>query len=79
MRGIKLTSDLVDAKTGKVVAEAGTKLTPRAGRASWPRTGLKEQLVADEDLVGRYVADDIINEETGEIYRRGRRRDDRGS
>src|SRR4030095_10971493 len=30
--------------------------------------GLKEQLVTVEDLAGRYVASDIINESTGEIY-----------
>ena len=29
-KGQKLTFDLVDAKTGKVVAENGSKLTPRA-------------------------------------------------
>src|SRR5207302_11185732 len=31
-RGAKLNTDLVDAKTGKVKAEAGTKLTPRMAR-----------------------------------------------
>src|SRR3546814_6114633 len=32
MRGVKLISDLVDAETGKVVAEAGTKMTPRTSK-----------------------------------------------
>ncbi len=67
MRGVKLIADLVDAKTGKVVAEAGTKMTPRLAR-KLQEAGLKEQLVAAEELVGRYVAADIINEQTGEIY-----------
>src|SRR5258706_4829658 len=29
LRGVKLTHDLIKAKTGKVAAEAGTKMTPR--------------------------------------------------
>ena len=32
MRGLKLVKDLVNAADGKVVAEAGSKLTPRAAR-----------------------------------------------
>ena len=32
MRGLKLVMDLVNAKNGKVVAEAGTKMTTRLGR-----------------------------------------------
>ena len=40
-RGVKLTADLVDAKTGKVMAEAGTKLTPRLAR-KLAEEGLKE-------------------------------------
>jgi DNA-directed RNA polymerase subunit beta len=67
MKGVKLARDLVDAKTGKVVAEAGTKMSPRLAR-KLQEQGLKEQLVTVEDLAGRYVASDIINESTGEIY-----------
>jgi len=67
MRGVKLISDLVDAETGKVVAEAGTKMTPRTAR-KLIEGGLKEQLVAQEDLYGRYLATDIIDEQTGEVF-----------
>ena len=67
MRGTKLTHDLLDAKTGDVVAEAGDKLTPRVCR-KLEEGGLKEVLVHDEELYGRYIAEDIINEATGEIY-----------
>ena len=67
LRGIKLVADLVDAKNGKVVAEAGAKMTPRLAR-KLQEAGLKEQLVAADELIGRYVAVDIINEQTGEIY-----------
>jgi DNA-directed RNA polymerase subunit beta len=67
MRGIKLVRDLVDAKTGKTVAEAGAKMTARLAK-KLQENGLKHQLVTVEDLIGRYAAADLINEETGEIF-----------
>tara|TARA_B100000676_G_scaffold296894_1_gene337777 strand:+ start:416 stop:4582 length:4167 start_codon:yes stop_codon:yes gene_type:complete len=67
MRGIKLTHDLVNAKTGDVVAEAGDKLSPRVCRRL-EEGGLTDILVHDDELYGRYFAEDIINEATGEIY-----------
>src|SRR6201986_2339303 len=66
-RGFKTTSDLVDAKTGKVKIEAGTKLTPRLAKKAFDE-GLKEVRVGREDIVGKYLAIDIVNEDTGEIY-----------
>jgi DNA-directed RNA polymerase subunit beta len=67
MRGIKLSHDLIDARSGEQVAEAGTKLTPKLIR-ELQRVGVTEILVPDEELLGRYVAEDLVNEETGEIY-----------
>ncbi|MGB3022046.1 MAG: DNA-directed RNA polymerase subunit beta, partial [Methyloceanibacter sp.] len=67
MRGIKPTTDLVDAKTGKVAIEAGRKVTARLAN-KLAEEGLKELLIRDEDLYGRYLAQDILNLETGEIY-----------
>ncbi|MGQ0664135.1 MAG: DNA-directed RNA polymerase subunit beta [Pseudomonadota bacterium] len=67
MRGVKLQNDLVDARTGKVVAEAGTKITPRLGK-KLKDDGVHEVLVSLDDMKGRYAALDIINEETGEIF-----------
>ena len=67
LKGTKLSGDLVNAKTGKVVAEAGTKMTPRL-IAQLKEKGLKYVLLLDEDLIGRYAAEDQINENTGEIY-----------
>ena len=67
MRGDKLLSDLIDAKTGAVVAEAGAKMTPRLGR-KLIEEGLKDQLLSDDELIGKFVAVDFINEETGEIH-----------
>ena len=67
LRGHKLTSDIINAKTGRVAIEAGTKVTPHLLR-KLEEKGLAEILVNEEDLIGRYVACDLINEETGEIY-----------
>jgi len=66
-KNTKLISDLVDAKTGQVVAAAGTKITPRLAK-KLASEGLEEVLVQPEELVGQYIAHDHINESTGEIY-----------
>jgi len=66
-RGVKPERDLIDAKTGKVVVEAGKKMTPRLAR-KLAEDGLKELLVQEIDLIGRYLAEEIVNLETGEIY-----------
>ena len=67
MRGVKLTTDLVNASNGKSVAEAGAKLTPRLARQLVEK-GLKEILVSAETLYGAYIAIDLVNDETGEIF-----------
>ncbi|NND49370.1 MAG: DNA-directed RNA polymerase subunit beta, partial [Rhizobiales bacterium] len=67
MRGVKLASDLIDAKNGKVVAEAGRKMTPRLAR-KLVESGLKDVLYQDSELIGHYLATDQVNVETGEIY-----------
>ena len=46
-RGNKPAMDLIDAKTKKVVVEAGTKITPRLARKI-AEDGVKELLVSDE-------------------------------
>jgi len=66
MRGVKLTSALIDAKTGKAVAEEGDKMTPRKAK-QLIEGGLKEMLVQDEQLIGQYIAVDIFDETTGQV------------
>ncbi len=65
-RGIKLLEPLIDAETGEVVAEPDTKLTQRVVRKIAEKT--REVLVGRTDLLGRYVARDLVNETTGEVY-----------
>ena len=67
MRGVKLISDLIDAKTGKVMAEAGAKMSPRLAKKLIAE-GLKQRLVSPEEIIGSYVAIDMIDEKTGAIY-----------
>ncbi|MFC7334206.1 DNA-directed RNA polymerase subunit beta [Rhodocista pekingensis] len=66
MKGQKLLTDLVDARTGEVLASRDTKLTPRLIRKLQDQ-GLQEIKVAIEDIIGRYLAIDIIDEKTGEV------------
>jgi len=63
----KLTVDIRDARSGDVALAAGERLTPRLARRL-REDGLSDILVQDEELVGRYFAEDLINEETGEVY-----------
>ena len=65
-RGIKLLEPLVDAATGEIVADTEAKLTIRQLRRIAENT--KEVLVGRTDLLGRFVAEDLVNMETGEIY-----------
>src|SRR5688572_7692066 len=67
LRGYKAINDMVDADSGKVVLEAGKKLTVRQARALAEK-GLKALRVSDEELVGRYIGEDLVNPKTGEIY-----------
>ncbi|MCL2429362.1 MAG: DNA-directed RNA polymerase subunit beta, partial [Alphaproteobacteria bacterium] len=65
-RGVKLLEPLVDADSGEVVADPDTKLTARTVRKIAETT--QEVLVGRTDLLGRFVAVDLVNEQTGEIY-----------
>src|ERR1700738_2569064 len=65
-RGFKAVNDLVDADTGKVVLEAGKKLTVRSAR-QLAEKGLKALRMTDQELVGHYIASDLYNPKTGEI------------
>src|ERR1700733_4472607 len=67
LRGYKAINDLVDADTGKVVLEAGKKLTVRQAR-QLAEKGLKALRLSDVELIGQFLAEDLVNVKTGEIY-----------
>jgi DNA-directed RNA polymerase subunit beta len=68
VRGTRPSYDLVDAATGEVIAEAGKKVTPRAVKKLIDEGSVTELLVPFDNIVGRFAAKDIINEENGAIY-----------
>ena len=65
-RGVKLTEELIDAKTGKAVAEIGEKLTPRKLK-KLEEDGLKNILISEDQILGGYLAVDMFDEKTGEV------------
>jgi DNA-directed RNA polymerase subunit beta len=67
LKGYKAVNDLVDADTGKVVVEAGKKITVRQAR-QLAEKGLKALRMTDEELIGHYIGEDLVNPKTGEIY-----------
>src|SRR5947199_3713782 len=67
LKGYKAINDLVDADSGKVVVEAGKKITVRQARQLAER-GLKALRMTDDELIGHYIAEDLVNPKTGEIY-----------
>ena len=67
MAGQKLVADMIDARTGEVVAEAGQKVTPRLVRRL-KDAGLKDRIAPPEELIGSYVACDLVNRENGAIH-----------
>jgi DNA-directed RNA polymerase subunit beta len=68
VRGTRPTFDLVDAATGEVICAAGEKVTPRQVKKLRDEGTVTELLVPFDMIIGRFVAKDIINEETGAIY-----------
>ena len=68
VRGTRPIFDLVDAKTGEMIAEAGKKVTPRAVKKLIDENSVSDLLVPFDQILGKFVAKDIINEETGAIY-----------
>ena len=66
-KGVKVERDLINAKDGSVVAEAGQKLTAR-GAKKIAEDGVKDLLLSEEEMIGRYFASDLVNFDNGEIF-----------
>jgi DNA-directed RNA polymerase subunit beta len=66
-KGVKPEFDVMDSKGKKVLAEAGKKITAiKAKRMAEGDTD--EILVPSDALVGKFLARDVVNDETGEIF-----------
>ncbi|MFC0280917.1 DNA-directed RNA polymerase subunit beta [Falsigemmobacter intermedius] len=68
VRGTRPTYDLVDAASGEIILKAGDKATPRMVKKWIDDGSVKELLVPFDHIINKFVAKDIINEETGEIW-----------
>src|SRR5215469_12285005 len=66
-RGVKPEFPLIDADSGEEAAPAGQKISARNAK-KFADNGLKTLLLAPEALAGKYLARDLVNFQTGEIY-----------
>ncbi|WP_376801017.1 DNA-directed RNA polymerase subunit beta [Candidatus Raskinella chloraquaticus] len=67
LRGMKVTYDLVDAKSGEVLLEAGKMLTAKEARRI-NEQAVKALKISNDELVGQYLAEDIVSVTTGEVH-----------
>tara|TARA_B100000949_G_scaffold191141_1_gene174604 strand:- start:2277 stop:5756 length:3480 start_codon:yes stop_codon:yes gene_type:complete len=63
---VRISFDLVDAKNHTVKKKSGSRILFDEAK-KLKKEGLKEFFLSDEVIIGRYLAEDIINESTGEI------------
>jgi len=52
---------------GKVIVEQGKKLTPRLIK-QLEEKNIKELEISNEELIGKFISEDIVNLDTGEIF-----------
>ena len=63
----KAARDVRDAETGEVVVKEGARITPRTLK-KLSEAGVKRRLADNEELIGRFLAHDVVNMETGAIH-----------
>jgi DNA-directed RNA polymerase subunit beta len=66
----KITKDIIDPKTSKILAREGDKYTKRLHRAI-ESAGLEHIPVTLEDVEERIIADDLVDPTTGEVLAHG--------
>lgn len=66
-KGVRLEYAFIDGDSGAVLAEAGTKITPRMIN-KFVQDGVKRIRLTPEYLYGKYLIRDYIDEQTGEIF-----------
>ena len=65
LKGRKLDSDLVEAGSNEVVARSGTRVLPKQLRAWSEKSGERKKFQWEpENLFGRFLGEDMIDEET---------------
>ena len=66
-KGTKPLKDVIDAVTGQIIFESGKKVTAKTLKDIADKN-FKSIIVSNDDLLGAYIAQDYINEKTGEVY-----------
>ena len=66
--GTKPPFDIISAATGEVILPAGKKVTPRKAKTLSRKPEAAEIIVPYEHIFGKFVARDIIDEQTGEVW-----------
>lgn len=66
IKGSKLSYNLIDADTGKILVEAERKITARMAKKIYD-DGTRNYLVESSDLIGKFLSKPVINQETGEV------------
>ena len=64
-RGVKFAFDLIDAESGKTVWESGKKIPARAAQKLVDE-GLEFYRVAEDQLLGKFLATALVEKKTGE-------------
>ncbi|MBL7019600.1 MAG: DNA-directed RNA polymerase subunit beta [Nitrospinaceae bacterium] len=67
MVGFKVKEDVIDSKTDDVLLKSGKKVTVAVGRKLAKLSRSSKIEIDEESLIGRYLFDEIIDPETGEI------------
>lgn len=65
-KGERLAEDLINAATGEVAVEKGTKITQRHAK-KLADEGLSEIRIVEAELLGRFVSKDMTSDDTGEV------------
>jgi len=66
MKGARADEDILDPKSGKPIVKKGKKIT-KFHIKKFEEAGLKKLPATLEELVGKVIAQDIYDEETGEV------------
>ena len=65
LKGSKAVYDLIDAKNNKVIIESGKKITKRTLDQN---DKVKDLYISNEEILGKFISEDIVNFSTGEIF-----------
>ena len=66
--GLKVLEDIIDPTTNNVILKANKKVTPAVAKKISRLAKSTKVEVDEEGLIGRFLFEEIVNKETGEIF-----------